>query len=300
MEASDQGLVRIGELSRRVGLSADRLRAWERRYDLLRPSRSAGGFRLYSEADERRVRTMQEHLGRGLSAAEAARLAAAAPVDGDIAPPGQPGAPHLDEVRQELRRGLEAFTDGRVQVLLDRLFGSFSLETALREIIYPYLHELGESWARGEVSVAQEHFASRLIEARLLALARGWDQGVGPRVILACPAGEEHNLGAIGFGLALRNRGWQVTYLGSNTPAGTILDAAGALAPKLIALSAVTARRFTAIREELRELAQAAPLAIAGAGASERLAELVGAELLPGDPVSEAERVSTRHSPARA
>jgi DNA-binding transcriptional MerR regulator len=49
---SEQGFLRIGELSRRVGVSPELLRAWERRYGLLRPTRSRGGFRLYSTADE--------------------------------------------------------------------------------------------------------------------------------------------------------------------------------------------------------------------------------------------------------
>ena len=66
-------VLRIGELSRRLGVSDHVLRAWESRYGLLQPVRSAGGFRLYSEADESRVRRMQAHLARGLSAAEAAR-----------------------------------------------------------------------------------------------------------------------------------------------------------------------------------------------------------------------------------
>ena len=69
------GVLRIGELSRRLGVSDHVLRAWERRYGLLHPVRSAGGFRLYSEADLRRVRRMQAHLAQGLSPAEAARAA---------------------------------------------------------------------------------------------------------------------------------------------------------------------------------------------------------------------------------
>src|SRR5690242_10461493 len=77
-------LLRIGELSRRLGVSDHALRAWERRYGLLQPVRTAGGFRLYTEADERRVRRMQAHLARGLSAAQAAQ--AALDEDGDRAP----------------------------------------------------------------------------------------------------------------------------------------------------------------------------------------------------------------------
>ncbi len=78
METDDEpGALRIGELSRRVGVSDHLLRAWESRYGLLRPMRSAGGFRLYTQSDEGRVRRMQSHLARGLSAAEAARAAIA-------------------------------------------------------------------------------------------------------------------------------------------------------------------------------------------------------------------------------
>jgi MerR family transcriptional regulator, light-induced transcriptional regulator len=90
--ANSEGLpvLRIGELSRRVGVNGHVLRAWERRYLLLQPVRSEGGFRLYTEADERRVRRMRDHLARGLSAAEAARAAlqddAAA---GRVAAPGR-------------------------------------------------------------------------------------------------------------------------------------------------------------------------------------------------------------------
>src|SRR5512146_2518353 len=69
--------LRIGELSRRVGVPPELLRAWEQRYGLLQPVRSAGGFRLYTTADENRVRSMRRHLDAGISAAQAARLALA-------------------------------------------------------------------------------------------------------------------------------------------------------------------------------------------------------------------------------
>src|SRR3954471_2221036 len=96
---SPAGLIRIGELGRRVGLSVDRLRAWERRYGVLRPQRTAGGFRLYSTADEARLRAMQRHLAAGLSAAEAAAavLAADAPAASEAAR------------QEELEAALDAF-----------------------------------------------------------------------------------------------------------------------------------------------------------------------------------------------
>ncbi|HVD14550.1 MAG TPA: MerR family transcriptional regulator, partial [Actinomycetota bacterium] len=71
----EPGYLRIGELARRTGVSPELLRAWERRYGLLRPARTQGGYRLYTAADEARIRRMRAYLARGVAAAEAARLA---------------------------------------------------------------------------------------------------------------------------------------------------------------------------------------------------------------------------------
>src|SRR5215208_873021 len=101
MQAVD-GHLRIGELSRRTGVSPELLRAWEQRYGLLRPLRSAGGFRLYSAQDERRVAVMRSHLERGLSAAEAARLT----VDQEDAPAPAAETPALERRAGELRAAL--------------------------------------------------------------------------------------------------------------------------------------------------------------------------------------------------
>ena len=93
-------LLRIGELSRRLGVSDHVLRAWESRYGLLQPVRSAGGFRLYSEADARRVRRMQAHLARGLSAAEAAQAVLGEDI-GAGADPGRAAGPHRAAPRRQ-------------------------------------------------------------------------------------------------------------------------------------------------------------------------------------------------------
>ena len=82
---SEPGYLRIGELARRTETSPELLRAWERRYGLLRPTRSQGGFRLYTAADEERIRRMKQYLARGVAAAEAARLAVdAEPPEPDV------------------------------------------------------------------------------------------------------------------------------------------------------------------------------------------------------------------------
>jgi len=289
MDAS--GYIRIGELGRRVGVSPELLRAWERRYGLLQPERSPGGFRLYSDADVARVRAMRRHLGEGLSAAEAARLARETGLDDRVAVPDD-GTPLLEGARGDLRAALLRFDEAAAHAALDRLLSGFALDTVLRDAVVPLLHELGEEWARGETTVGQEHFASQLLRGRLLSLGRGWDRGSGPRALLAAPPGELHDLGLVVFGLALRERGWRITFLGADTPLETLLETANDLAPDLIVLAAVRPAPFAGVHSGLRTLAGTWRLALGGAGASPDLAARVGAELLPEGPVDAADRAA--------
>jgi DNA-binding transcriptional MerR regulator len=283
-----QGYLRIGELSRRTGVAPELLRAWERRYGLLRPARSEGGFRLYSDADEQRVELMREHLRRGLAAAEAARLAVAAEPSPGTAE-AQAGEPELAAGAARLRAALDQFEETGAQSALDDLLGTFTVESVLTGVILPYLVDLGERWERGEASVAQEHFASNLIRGRLLGIARGWDAGNGPRAILACAPGELHDLGLIAFGLALGRRGWRITYLGPDTPIDTLVDAAGRLRPALVVVTATSRRRLSSIAETLSRLARDTKVAVAGAGAG---AGVDGVQALQADPIAAAAAVS--------
>jgi len=285
---SESAHLRIGALSRRVGVSPELLRAWEQRYGLLQPVRSAGGFRLYSTADEDRVRLMRRHLAAGVSAAQAARLALteAAPDGGEEAQPGE-----LARLSTELVAALDRLDEPGAHAALDRLLATFTLQTVLRDVVLPYLHELGERWEHGEASVAQEHFASNILRGRLLGLARGWGEGAGPRAVLACAPGELHDLPLIIFGLALAGRGWTITYLGPDTPIATIQVTLADPKPRLVVISAMTRPRLRGAQSQLTELVRQVPVALAGAGATDGLARATGAFLLEGDPVTAAERV---------
>jgi MerR family transcriptional regulator, light-induced transcriptional regulator len=284
----DGPLVRIGELSRRLGVSDHVLRAWESRYGLLRPVRSKGGYRLYSAADESRIHRMIAHLADGLSAAEAARTvlreASAAEVD-DALP-----AEHVaTEPFAALRQALDALDEPAAQAILDRLFSDFWLTSVLRDVLVPYLAELGERWEHGTVSVAQEHFASNVIRGRLAGLARGWGSGHGPRAVLACPPGELHDLALMVFGIVLNRRGWRIDYFGADTPLDEVTQTVDATRPDLVLLAATLTESLTPLRAGLAALARHAPLALAGAAATPRFAKAVGARHMAGDPVTEAE-----------
>src|SRR3954449_7509733 len=287
--------LRIGELSRRVGVTPDVLRAWERRYGVLRPHRSRSGQRLYGAADEDRVRRMLALIESGYSASVASRLATAPEV---ATPPPAPGPlTDLAGLADDLRASLHALDEAGAEAAFDSLLAGFALDTVLRDAVLPFLHDLGERWARGTVSVGQEHFATAVVAGRLHALARGWDAGVGPRAVLACPSDERHDLGLLCFALALRGRGWRVYYLGADTPTAAIESVAGQLDAELIVLGAVRAEPLVGAMGALATLAtDGRRLCVGGRGASPAMADALGAEELPQDPIAAADLVSAAHS----
>ncbi len=162
----------------------------------------------------------------------------------------------------------------------------------LRDVALPYLHELGERWERREITIAQEHFASNVIRGRLAGLARGWGVGRGPRAIVACPPDELHDLPLMIFGIVLNRGGWRVDYFGASTPVAELIEAAGRSHPELVVVAATAAERFEPILSDLTRLAAVAPLALAGAGATQRMADEIGARLLTGDPVTAAQHLA--------
>src|SRR5687767_9495114 len=127
MSEREPGYLRIGELARRTGASPELLRAWERRYGLLRPTRSQGGFRLYTAADEARVRRMRDQLARGVAAAEAARLAVDAEAVAVPPPAAAAPSPPLQEAARELAEALDRFQEEQAHAVLDRLLAAYRL-----------------------------------------------------------------------------------------------------------------------------------------------------------------------------
>ena len=287
--ADERGYLRIGELARRTGTSPELLRAWERRYGLLDPFRSAGGFRLYSEDDEARVVTVKRLIADGLSASEAARAALGGEAISDV----EAGS-IVEELAGDLRSALDRFDEAGANTVLDRMLAALSVETVLQEILLPYLKILGDRWARGEVSVAQEHFASSVIRGRLLGLARGWGAGSRPAVVLACPPGEEHDLALIIFGIVVSRRGWRVVYLGQDTPLATIEETADAVDPRLVVLAVTEGTDLTADEDALRRLAERVPVAVGGAGVTKEMGTALGLTIMDDDPVQEARSLSSR------
>jgi DNA-binding transcriptional MerR regulator len=287
------GYLRIGQLAKWTGVSPELLRAWEQRYGLLQPTRTAGGFRLYSAADEARVQRMQRLVSGGLAAAQAARLVLS---DDEPAPPtASASATTLEEAAGNLAASLDRLDEQAANSALDQLVSTYTVETVLQQVILPYLHRLGERWEAGEVSVAQEHFASNLLRGRLLGLAQGWGQGRGPAAVLACVPGEHHELGLLAFGVALRRRGWRITYLGTDSPIRAVTDISRSIQPAVVVLLSMNPAGFLNHGGEIEQLADQAQVLLAGAGATPETAHRTGSRALDQDPVSAAGLVDAGH-----
>jgi DNA-binding transcriptional MerR regulator len=282
----------ISELSRRVGVSCDTLRAWERRYGLLKPGRTAGNARRYSPVDEARVRLMKRYLDQQVPAAQAAELVTATVLR---IRPGQGTSVGEREAHQaavEMGEALDRFDETSAERALERLFVEYSPTTVIAEVLLPYLRDLGERWAAAHVTVAQEHFASSFLHGRLIGLARGWDRGLGPRAILACAPGEFHTLALISFGIALHRLGWRITYLGASTPVPMLIPTAEQVHPRLIVVSATVCADIWREVEDLREVAARWPVALAGPGVTEKFAAACGSRHLDSDPISAASEIA--------
>jgi methanogenic corrinoid protein MtbC1 len=284
--------VRIGELSRRVGVGQETLRAWERRYGVLRPKRTSGGYRIYGDEDETRARRMRELIEAGWAASEAANevSAAVAPTRLGHLLRAASAAPR----KPDLIDPLVNYDAVGAHAALDRLLASQSLDSALRDVLLPTLHDIGEGWARGDLTVAQEHFATELLSSRLRGLAREWDDGIGPRAVLACPSGERHDVGLLCCGLALHRRGWRVTYLGPDTPTDALESTVDVVDPAQVVIGAVQRGPLRDAVGGLARVAGRTPTAVGGTGATAGLIANTGARYLASDPVTAAAELSVR------
>jgi methanogenic corrinoid protein MtbC1 len=267
----------IAALARRTGVQPDTLRKWEHRYGVIRPERTPGGQRRYTERDVARVEWLKARLEEGYRIGEAARLL---------------GSTRLDTVprsREELRTALERAVlrsePEQLQVLVEHALAVDDVAPVLVEVIAPLLRSVGDAWASGRMSVAQEHLVSGIVRAhleRLLPDARGQVRGAA---VLACAPGERHELGLLMLALLLRADGWQVAYLGTDTPVADAARLAADLDAGLLCFSATMPEHVAALAETLSSVSLGATttLVLGGQAVTRDVARSVGVPHLNGD-----------------
>ncbi|MGL4178139.1 MAG: MerR family transcriptional regulator [Dermatophilaceae bacterium] len=322
MRTTAPSTMRIGELAARVGVTTHLLRAWENRYGLLRPGRSSGGYRLYGPDDERRVREVVALREQGVSAVEASRRVLAAERNGTtavdlgalpqsagrgpswVAPaavePDAPAGLRTDPplLVAQLLDAVSALDEDRAHAVLDIAFNERSIESAVVDILVPFFVRVGEQWELGRIGIAQEHFASSLVRRRLSALSLAWGIGAGPLAVLACPAGEFHDIILLSFGVLLGRAGWRIRYLGPDTPVPSVASAAKLAKADAVVIACRRPSGFRAHAAALRHLGQDYPVWLAGRGATPRVLEEVEVHHLGPDLVASVAQL-TEHARGR-
>jgi MerR family transcriptional regulator, light-induced transcriptional regulator len=284
------GVHPIGVVAKRTGLSLHVLRAWERRYGVVRPERTEGGQRLYSDADVARLRLLRQvtEAGRGIS--QVAHLSdgelealAAADVRASV---GRTVSRHGDEAGTYVASCLAAGErlDGEsVRGTLMRAVVTLRPDEFLGEVVGPLLYEVGERWHAGALGPAQEHVVSVAVRRVLAWMLDGILAPTGaPLLVATTVAGEQHEFGAMMVsGLALEE-GWRVSYLGPSLPASEIARVCTMLSASMVAVSVVTdgedgADPVAEIAELVRRLPAGVPVIVGGAGAAARAESLEAA-----------------------
>jgi MerR family transcriptional regulator, light-induced transcriptional regulator len=240
----------LNAVLKETGLKADVLRAWERRYELPIPQRSAGGHRLYSEYDIETVKWLRARQAEGLSISRAVELwreihqSGRDPLSGYGHKEAQPPQPtsiadmRIDSLRNLWLEACLNFDDHKAEEALNLAFVLYPVEMVCTEILQKGLNMIGEAWYSGKASVQQEHFASALAARRLETLISATPMPTRRQTVLVgCPPGEWHTLSALMFSLFLRRKGLKVVYLGANIPALQIEETAAAIQPNLIVLA---------------------------------------------------------------
>jgi DNA-binding transcriptional MerR regulator len=248
-----------------TGVPAVTLRMWERRYAVVRPARSSGNYRLYSDRDVALLRWLKHAVDGGTPIRQAA-----ADLGRQLAQWEWPSAlpslksrrvpPRVEGLVRNLFDSLVTADERRARAILRQAGAQYDLDTLCLRILTPCLVEIGEAWHRGEIRVAQEHFASAFLRAHLLSLYQAYPLRRGAlRAFVGCAPSEQHEIGALMVAVFLRRRGFRVDYLGANLETSDLVDYTRAQRPALVALSATTEGPALALERTVAGLARLCP-----------------------------------------
>jgi DNA-binding transcriptional MerR regulator/methylmalonyl-CoA mutase cobalamin-binding subunit len=268
-------------VANRTGLSPHVLRAWERRYGVVAPHRSEGGQRLYSDQDVERLRQLRQLTGRGhsisriatLSLAELERLEAQAPPPSSVPVPRPVESSVAAELVDEALRAVRRLDADELQAVLQRAAVTLGGPLFLDEVVAPALEAVGDGWASKSLSVAQEHMSSAVFRRVLEWLVGVYRvEGEVPRLVVATPPGQAHEIGALMVAACAAAEGWGITYLGPDLPVPDLLAAAGETGATAVALSIVYSLDDEKLLESLKAaragLPEGTALLVGGAAAS--------------------------------
>ena len=264
---------RIHRVAKLTGLSKDVVRVWERRYGLIKPLRSANRYREYSDEDVALLRFLKAELERG-------QMIGALAIEGresllrrmriNSSSSSQELKPHNNLI-DELVSQLDPLDRVRFEMKLNGAIAVIPFEEAVQRILLPLQRRVGELWHEGRVNVAVEHYVTKLIQQKLFSVMNQLPMNeFGPRVLIACPEGESHEIGAQAAAYIAATRGCHVYYLGPNLPISALQAFCERVKPDLVLLSLTEIKSDAAARHLLQELEAFStrwPVAVGGQGA---------------------------------
>jgi len=206
----------IRTVSTLTGVNSVTLRAWERRYGLIRPTRTASGHRLYTQAHIDLINRVLVLLDKGIpiSQVRAALESTEAPETAR-----EPQAGPWQRYRERMVSAIIRFDENALEDSYNEALSLYPVDIVTRHLLLPLLAELGERWETAEGSVAEEHFFGVYLRNKLGARFHHRARGnTGPRILLACLPGELHEVGVLLFALAAHDAGYRVVLLGANMP----------------------------------------------------------------------------------
>lgn len=275
----------IQVVARRTGLGTDVIRIWERRYQAVAPTRDAAGRRLYSDADIDRLLLLRRATEGGrrigdvarLDPSELARLVAEdrSHHHEHVQPPTLGAQPTRTSGQYYLElclAAIRAVSPADLDSALQRAAVALSTPALLDQVLVPLTKEIGERCRLGNMRVSHEHAATAVLRTFLAQLAAGYRiPQRAPALVIATPAGQRHELGALMAAVSAAAEGWKVIYLGPDLPAEEIAYAATETKAIAAALSVVYPPDDPRVPDELRRLHRALPadvkLFVGGRGA---------------------------------
>ena len=264
---------RIHRVAKLTGLSKDVVRAWERRYGLVKPLRSANRYREYTDEDVALLRFLKEELDRGQTIGALAvegRDSLLQRMRASSVPTPQSFTPH-DHLLDELVALLDPLEKTQFEQKLNGAIAVIPFEESVQRILLPLQRRVGELWHEGRLNVAVEHYVTKLIQQKLFSVMNQLPiNEFGPRIVIACPEGEAHEIGAQAVAYLAATRGCHVYYLGPNLPNSDLRALCERIKPDLVLLSLTEIKSDAAARHlmhELEILSTQWPVAIGGQGA---------------------------------
>ena len=241
----------VKRVSNLTGLNPVTLRAWERRYGILKPERDDNQYRLYSDRDLAILRWLIHKRSSGVSiSTAAANLHDMIAQDSwpEVIPFGiaqtktvstVPVQRYVDDLFSFLKKHEEV----EAARLFEDLISKFDLETLVEKVITPTLVTIGQVWVQGDLMISTEHFATAFLLSRLNNLYISLPiVNKGPKILIGGAPTEEHEMGALMMAALLRNRGYRVEFLGANLHLDDLTDYSQQIKPALVVLTASTNR----------------------------------------------------------